>query len=281
MNELILDGKKYVSSKDAAKKTGYTPDYIGQLCREGYVEAKKVGRSWYVEIISIETHRFGSEKKISIEDNKKEAVAPSAEKPVSKDQEIDWVPAIYKTETNTVIPMPEFVKKALPIQETIAQMQDAWKDWFLEKKSILDSRIESPEVIDKRNNTYDTEISQETLVPFIENASLPQTEQAVRVPINKIVDKSFEREVPLQKNIVTEDAIREVLTMDMSLPKEAIYTRTYKNKESQTHVLFFSIRIFFIVLSVTLLFFTGVSSGLLRSNVKLPSILSGETSYKR
>lgn len=59
MDELIIDDKKYVSSKRAAQITGYAKDYVGQLCREGYVDAKRVGRSWYVLEAGIKDHRFG------------------------------------------------------------------------------------------------------------------------------------------------------------------------------------------------------------------------------
>lgn len=61
MNELIIDEKKYISSKQAAKVTGYAKDYVGQLCREGRVQAQLVGRSWYVLESAIKDHRFGTE----------------------------------------------------------------------------------------------------------------------------------------------------------------------------------------------------------------------------
>jgi hypothetical protein len=50
-------GKTYVSSADAAKATGYSQDYIGQLARSGAVTAKKVGRKWFVEKASLEAHK--------------------------------------------------------------------------------------------------------------------------------------------------------------------------------------------------------------------------------
>jgi hypothetical protein len=61
MDELTLDDKKYISSKQAAKITGYAKDYVGQLCREGRVQARLVGRSWYVLESSIKDHRFGTD----------------------------------------------------------------------------------------------------------------------------------------------------------------------------------------------------------------------------
>ncbi|MEX0672875.1 MAG: helix-turn-helix domain-containing protein, partial [Candidatus Paceibacterota bacterium] len=44
-----FDGKKYLSTREAHKLTGYTTDYIGQLCRGGLVVAKQVDRVWYIQ----------------------------------------------------------------------------------------------------------------------------------------------------------------------------------------------------------------------------------------
>jgi hypothetical protein len=49
MDELEIDGKKYISSRRAAKQNGYHTDYIGQLIRAGKIVGKKVGRAWYVD----------------------------------------------------------------------------------------------------------------------------------------------------------------------------------------------------------------------------------------
>lgn len=63
MDELTLHGEIYISSKRAAKITGYTKDYVGQLCREGRITAQLVGRNWYVHESSIRKHRFTLEDK--------------------------------------------------------------------------------------------------------------------------------------------------------------------------------------------------------------------------
>jgi excisionase family DNA binding protein len=49
MDEVIIKGIKYISSKRAAKETGYTKDYIGQLVRLGKLKATKVGRAWFID----------------------------------------------------------------------------------------------------------------------------------------------------------------------------------------------------------------------------------------
>ena len=53
MDELEISGKRYISSKRAAKDNRYHVDYIGQLIRAGKIAGSKVGRTWYVEAESL------------------------------------------------------------------------------------------------------------------------------------------------------------------------------------------------------------------------------------
>lgn len=57
METLVLEGKTYVKASKAAQSSGYTSDYVGQLCRGGKVDAHLVGRSWYVNIDDLDSHR--------------------------------------------------------------------------------------------------------------------------------------------------------------------------------------------------------------------------------
>lgn len=52
-NALVFNGKAYLSSVRASQLTGYTTDYIGQLCRANRADCKLVGRTWYVEQTSL------------------------------------------------------------------------------------------------------------------------------------------------------------------------------------------------------------------------------------
>src|SRR3989344_3444496 len=52
-DEIILDGKKYISSRRAGEITRYTNDYIGQLCRAGKVDGKLIGRIRFVDEASL------------------------------------------------------------------------------------------------------------------------------------------------------------------------------------------------------------------------------------
>ncbi len=57
--ELLFEGKKYISAKRVAEIYGYNSDYIGQLCRENLIDAKRVGRVWFVSDEAIKNHKNG------------------------------------------------------------------------------------------------------------------------------------------------------------------------------------------------------------------------------
>lgn len=54
---ISFDGKDYVSAIRAAKITGYTSDYVGQLARARSVAGRQVGNRWYVEREGILAHK--------------------------------------------------------------------------------------------------------------------------------------------------------------------------------------------------------------------------------
>lgn len=57
MDVLQVGNKKYIKASTMARNLGYTSDYVGQLCRAGKVDAKLIGRSWYVQEDSIADHK--------------------------------------------------------------------------------------------------------------------------------------------------------------------------------------------------------------------------------
>jgi hypothetical protein len=54
---VVLDGKSYTKASEVAAQFGYTADYIGQLCRGKKIDARLVGRTWFVHVPSVEAHR--------------------------------------------------------------------------------------------------------------------------------------------------------------------------------------------------------------------------------
>ncbi len=129
MDELTIGDKIYVSSKKAAKITGYTKDYVGQMCREGRVEARLVGRNWYVLESSLMEHRFGAEEVVQEEDE-----AP-VEESAQEEKEDVWMAPTYKREDPVLVP-PLVARE--PDQEqakqVVSDMQTAWQEWFSTQK---------------------------------------------------------------------------------------------------------------------------------------------------
>jgi hypothetical protein len=52
-----FEGKGHISTSRAAKMTGYTPDYVGQLARAGTIPSRQVGNRWYVEQSGLLKHK--------------------------------------------------------------------------------------------------------------------------------------------------------------------------------------------------------------------------------
>lgn len=157
MDELTIDGKIYVSSKRAAAITGYAKDYVGQLCREGRVEAKLVGRSWYVYEPSLKKHRFSEEEEI--EQPKAvtawggaSAIGTSDDVHVSEKANIQAVwdaPAYMAEEVKTLPeleeePVTEIERPLEPSAEPLSDMQSAWQEWFSARGAIDESRAPLP-----------------------------------------------------------------------------------------------------------------------------------------
>lgn len=75
MDELEISGKRYLSSRRAAKQYKYHSDYIGQLIRGGKVGGTKVGRAWYVDLRSLATY-LGQDEAPTMEPEVADVIAP-------------------------------------------------------------------------------------------------------------------------------------------------------------------------------------------------------------
>lgn len=126
MEVVVIDGVDYVKASQAAKRFKYTSDYIGQLCRGKKIDAKLIGRTWYVNPLSLTSHKTGrysksgsDEKTIS---NKEESslvkinVEPVPRRDTIKilsdsnkldsnfAKRIDWKPVKYEADASDLLP---------------------------------------------------------------------------------------------------------------------------------------------------------------------------------
>ena len=136
MDEILIEGKKYVSSKQAAKITGYAKDYIGQLCREGRVPARLVGRGWYVLESAIQDHRFG--EKDAESNDATPVTAASATEPVAwgfpryEASKVEVLPSINRLHEEEAAREPLQTEESQEVasQAPSHDIHESWKAWF-------------------------------------------------------------------------------------------------------------------------------------------------------
>ena len=137
MEVISIDGVEYEKVTTLAKRFKYTTDYIGQLCRAGKVEAKLIGRTWYVHEPSLQNHKKVRYQKTSPDDKKTDDVskikisrldvAPVLAKTTAKVIEtkarqgvnfarrVDWKPVRYVEDDSALLPELSVVRTKEPV----------------------------------------------------------------------------------------------------------------------------------------------------------------------
>lgn len=144
MDELLIEEKRYISSKRAAKLTGYAKDYIGQLCREGRVPARLVGRSWYVLETAIQDHRFGDNKVMSVEEHiEKKEIVSNWESPKYEaiSEEAPVINFLHSSDVND---------KEVEIPIESQNLHDSWRSWFDKVTQVEQSEKGEEKVVIKK-----------------------------------------------------------------------------------------------------------------------------------
>jgi hypothetical protein len=205
MDEILIEEKRYVSSKRAAKVTGYAKDYIGQLCREGRVPARLVGRSWYVLESAIHDHRFGNPEP------KVEEAAPSKQTPTSH-----WEAPRYEAAQIEILPSVNRLRDIVPAteekSEAIQPLHDSWRAWFDRATSIEstasaeeESVEEAPEAVEEEQETEEVSIPIHTVYELPPEDLLPQRhteedeayEEVQEIQIQRRVGKGIVRTIQM------------------------------------------------------------------------------------
>lgn len=179
MDELLIEEKKYVSSKQAAKITGYAKDYIGQLCREGRVPARLVGRSWYVLESALQDHRFGASSPNEPLKAEKESESASESAWESPRYEATEVPELPVADRSKGVEEPIETKDS----EDVAQrLQETWQAWFDRFEPITENtKLEYSHLAE---SSEETEIIEEE--PAVIAEEVPNEEKEEQIPIRAI-----------------------------------------------------------------------------------------------
>lgn len=167
-DSLILEGKIYISARRAAKLVNYAQDYIGQLCRNGKLDCKMVGRSWFVTEESLLSHR-----ELSIDATQERVSRISRKQKIIEDQitqvlkeEVKEIPSsVAITDTRTVEtpvyksdfkyeaekgPLLPEVKKKVPSQFSLPKISNIKTPftqspfWHFDKSRSLSQNLTNP-----------------------------------------------------------------------------------------------------------------------------------------
>ncbi len=125
MEPLEIEGKTYITTKNASAITGYESDYIGQLVRTEKVPAKRVGKVWYVDSLALKAYlaargpiKRGRKKKITTPALIKEERLQEARQDLlgPKQQGVGTV-AIRQSETSAPISLPVLEPLPDPLEQ--------------------------------------------------------------------------------------------------------------------------------------------------------------------
>ncbi len=79
MDSVVFDGVTYTKASVIAKNFRYTADYVGQLCRGKKVDARLVGRTWFINEASLIEHRKSKYSNITKKSDRLSTVADKLE----------------------------------------------------------------------------------------------------------------------------------------------------------------------------------------------------------
>jgi hypothetical protein len=110
MEAVIFDGKEYIKASVLAARFRYTADYLGQLCRGKKVDARLVGRAWYINLDSLMEHKGGRYKNLQVKEKAGKvaakvsittaAVATKPEQPTEDQKRVMVTPVLKKPSSN-------------------------------------------------------------------------------------------------------------------------------------------------------------------------------------
>ncbi|MFH0804192.1 MAG: hypothetical protein V1896_01145, partial [Candidatus Zambryskibacteria bacterium] len=136
--DINLHGKKYISARRASEITGYTSDYVGQLCRAKKIDSKLIGRSWYVLKKDILKHK-NSNTKSSEEISRKPLFVSSKDfgkkkKTVNKTRSKILEPVVFRSGLNTK--KIAYIKDDSPLFPVISRKFDYESTKYIALESV-------------------------------------------------------------------------------------------------------------------------------------------------
>ncbi len=199
MNTITINGVEYQRASILGKEFKYTADYIGQLCRGHKVDAQLVGRTWYVNPLSLKSHKksryvksTSDEKTIEykVEINKSRIeVEPQISKNTFKTvhpknnnfaRRIDWKPVKYEIDEADLLPSLKDNKTRLNVdlaESTVVPIKSIYENVQMQPEPLPTVSLSGTLKIASLNESYlieddqDNDVSQPKSDVFSKEAS--------------------------------------------------------------------------------------------------------------
>ncbi len=173
MDELEISGKRYISTRRAAREHGYHSDYMGQLIRGKKVVGQKVGRAWYIEEGSLNAYL---------------GVAPQTPEPVAAVAPVE-APVTPAPVERLVIeePIIQDVQPVQSIQEVAQPVQVAPVVEPVVAQPVQPVEVEQPAQVRAIYNEPHTPVAHAAPVQNVSYAAPIQTQEVeleTRIPIH-------------------------------------------------------------------------------------------------
>ena len=250
---LKFDGKKYISAKLAAEITGYTSDYVGQLCRGKKINSRLVGRSWYVLEKDLLDHKSShhaensknkkSSKETETEISKSKSVSvknPSPKKVISKDVQniVAPIPSVFNAPKNVLHNFKN--KPEISIQNEKSRVAEIKKDYVLynkDNKDLFPNLVKSID-LDSLKYTADQSLNNALKAPrnkshfekFTTTLSLLSLCLllvfgifANKEHVSKLTSTHFVQKVGQELSYLSEPTTQKIVQKQMSLFKKVIH----------------------------------------------------------
>ena len=208
MDTLDIDGVQFVKAGRAAKDAGYTPDYVGQLCRGGKIESRFIGRTWYI--------RDGV-----LEEYKREKFRQNANKTTKDIKKQLQGQDEHTTHRSSYVP----VYRKNVLNADITYSSDETTTHIPTTKSILHEENVVPERKIKQQNE---EIQEEKELRQAENVNVPSTSSYIPIRVIKTTPGVSKNKMSNPKTIQRDVATStESKSKDFTSYKEEVVKEDY------------------------------------------------------
>lgn len=206
MDTVTLDGKTYIKAVKAADGVGYAPDYVGQLCRKGTLDAIILGKTWYVSAESLLAHKNSQTRtntgitKRDVEKQKNARIAGRSARYAPTSAEIEQRKRLldtgirYSKDIDELLPAVAGKSVAVVPDLAIIVPEGEVENPAVSEASEEPSVKEEPLSIDEYENPQDPAIEYPQEEEYVEN-------EETAVPIRKVHDSAPVR-MPVKRPFV-------------------------------------------------------------------------------